>query len=142
MKNGSRAHVLGVGTIILKFTLGKPVPLKNVQHVPSIKKNLVSAYFVSKYGSFVGKGYDCGGLFRLSLHDVCNKMVNSVDVSDESDLWHSRFCHANYGSLMRLANLNLIPKFKLVKRSKCHVCVESKQPASLIRLLRRETWHL
>jgi len=97
---------------------------------------------MSKHVSFVGKGYDCGGWFRLSLHDVCNKMVNSVDVSDESDLWHSRFCHANYGSLMRLANLNLIPKFKLVKRSKCHVCVESKQPASLIRLLRRETWHL
>jgi transposase InsO family protein len=29
---------------------------------------------------------------------------------------------------MRLANLNLIPKFNLVKKSKCHVCVESKQP--------------
>jgi hypothetical protein len=29
---------------------------------------------------------------------------------------------------MRLANLNLIPKFYLVKKSKCHVCVESKQP--------------
>jgi len=29
---------------------------------------------------------------------------------------------------MRLANLNLIPKFKFFKKSKCHVCVESKQP--------------
>ena len=29
---------------------------------------------------------------------------------------------------MRLANLNLIPKFNLVNKSKCHVCVESKQP--------------
>jgi hypothetical protein len=38
MGNGSRAHVLGVGTVILKT-----VPLKSVQHVPSIKKNLVSA---------------------------------------------------------------------------------------------------
>jgi hypothetical protein len=46
---------------------------------------------VLKHGTFVGKGYDCGGLFRLSLHDVCNKMVNSVNFSDESDLWHSRF---------------------------------------------------
>jgi hypothetical protein len=88
MGNGSRAHVLGVGTVILKFTSGKTVPLKSVQHVPSIKKNLVSASMlcrdrykvvlesnkcvVSKHGTFVGKGYDCGGLFRLSLHDVCN----------------------------------------------------------------------
>jgi hypothetical protein len=134
MGNGSHAHVLGVGTIILKFTLGKTVPLKSVQHVPSIKKNLVSASIlcrdgykvvlesnkcvVSKHGTFVGKGYDCGGLFRLSLYDVCNKMVNSVNISDESDLWHSRFCHASFGCLMQLANLNLIPKFNLVKKSK------------------------
>jgi hypothetical protein len=85
MGNGSL--VLGVGTIILKFTSGKTVPLKSVQHVPSIKKNLVSAsmlcrdgykvvlesnkYVVLKHGTFVGKGYDCGGLFHLSLHDVC-----------------------------------------------------------------------
>jgi hypothetical protein len=41
---GNRSHVciLGVGTIILKFTSGKTVLLKNVQHVPFIKKNLVS----------------------------------------------------------------------------------------------------
>jgi hypothetical protein len=94
MGNGSHAYVLGVGTIILKFTLGKTVLLKNVQHVPSIKKNLVSGSLLcrdgyklvfesnkcilSKYGTFVGKGYDSGGLFRLSLHDVCNKSVNYV----------------------------------------------------------------
>jgi hypothetical protein len=41
---GNRSHVcvLGVGTVIPKFTSGKTVLLKNVQHVPSIKKNLVS----------------------------------------------------------------------------------------------------
>jgi hypothetical protein len=62
---------------------------------PSIKKNLVSGSqccrdgynivfesnkcVLSKYKTFVGKGYDCGGLFHLSLHDdVCNKIVNNV----------------------------------------------------------------
>ncbi|KAL5677466.1 hypothetical protein ACJX0J_013597, partial [Zea mays] len=99
MGNGSHARVLGVGTVILKFTSGKTVLLKNVQHVPSIKKNLVSGSqlcrdgykivfesnkcILSKYGTFVGKGYDSGGLFRLSLHDACNKSVNNV-VSNES----------------------------------------------------------
>ena len=38
--NGSHARVLGVGTVILKFTSGKTVLMKNVHHVPSIKKNL------------------------------------------------------------------------------------------------------
>ena len=66
------------------------------------------------------KGYDCGGLFHLSLlDDVCNKVVNNVNVLDESNIWHSRLCHINFGCLTRLANLNLIPKSNLVKDSKC-----------------------
>ena len=104
--NGSHARVLGAGTIVLKFNSRKTVLLKNVQHVPSIKKNLVSASqmcrdgfkivlesnkcVVSRHGTFVGKCYDCGGLFCLSLlDDVCNKVVNNVNVLDESNIWHS-----------------------------------------------------
>ena len=65
------------------------------------------------------KGYDCECLFRLSLlDDVCNKVVNNVIVLDESNIWHSRLCHINFGCLTRLANLNLISKFNLVKDSK------------------------
>jgi hypothetical protein len=30
--------------------------------------------------------------------------------------------------MSRLARLSLIPKFDVVKGSKCHVCVEAKQP--------------
>jgi hypothetical protein len=144
MGNSLRAHVLGVGMVNLKFTSGKTVLLKNVQHVPSIKKNLVSGSMmyrdgykivlesnkcvVSRHGTFIGKCYDCEGLFRLSLLDVCNKVMNTVDISNESDLWHSHLYHVNFGCLMRLANMNLIPKFNVVKGSKCHVCVQSKQP--------------
>ena len=78
--------------------------LKNVQHVPSIKKNLVSGSqlcrdgykivfesnkcILSKYGTFVGKCYDNEGLFHLSLHDTCNKSVNNI-VSNESNIWYS-----------------------------------------------------
>jgi hypothetical protein len=45
MGNRSHARVLGVGTVILKFTSGKTVLLKNVQHVPSIKRILLVAHF-------------------------------------------------------------------------------------------------
>jgi hypothetical protein len=55
--------------------------------------------------------------------------VNHVsNMNDESNVWHSQLCHVNFGCMMCLANLSLIPKFTLVKNSKCHVCVESKQP--------------
>ena len=71
MGNGSHAHVLGAGTVVLKFTSRKTVLLKNVQHVSSIKKNLVSVSqmchdgfkivlesnkcVVSRHETFVGK---------------------------------------------------------------------------------------
>jgi hypothetical protein len=142
MGNRLHARVLGVGIVITKFTSGKTVLLKNVQHVPSIKKNLVSGSLLcrdgyklvfksnkcilSKYGTFVAKGYDSGGLFHLSLHDVCNKFVNNV-ISNESYIWHHDFV-TSILVVSRLVNLNLIPKFDLVKGSKCQVCVQSKQP--------------
>jgi hypothetical protein len=71
MGNGTHACVLGAGTITLKFTSGNTIQVKNVQHVPTIKKNLVSGSLLCrdrfklvfesnkcityKFGTFVGK---------------------------------------------------------------------------------------
>jgi hypothetical protein len=144
MGNGSHARVLGIGTGNLKLTSGKTMRLKNMQHVSTIKKNLVSGSLLcidgfklvfesnkcvlSKYENFIGKGYESGGLFRLSLSENCNKVLNNVMNIDESNVWHSWLCHINFGCMAWLANLSLILKFTVVKGSKCHVCVESKQP--------------
>jgi hypothetical protein len=116
MGNTSHASVRGVGTVDLKLTSGKIVQLKNVQHVPSINKNLVSTsllcrdgfkvvlqsnkFVVSKCVQFIGKGYVCRGLFCFSVTDCCNKFVNNIcDYINESDgsIWHSRLCHLNFG---------------------------------------------
>src|SRR3954454_12948300 len=85
---------------------------------------------VSKSGQFIGKGYECGGLFRFSLSDFCNKSVNHIcgDISDDTSVWHSCLCHINFGLMSRLSSLSLIPKFTIAKGSKCHSCVQSKQP--------------
>jgi hypothetical protein len=146
MGNGSHASVRSVGTVDLKFNLGKIVQLKNMQHVPTIWKNLVSVSLLlrdgfkvvlesnkvvmSKHGQFTGKGYDCGGLFRLSLADFCNKSVNHIcgTISDNSSVWHSRLCHVNFGLMSHLSSLRLIPGFTIAKGSKCHSYVQSKQP--------------
>jgi hypothetical protein len=147
MGNGSHASVRGVGTVDLKLTLGKIVQLKNVQHVPSINKNLVSdsllcrdgfkivlesnKFIVSKCGQFIGKGYVCGGLFHFSVSDCCNKSVNNIcDGINESDvsICHSHLCPVNFGSISRLSSLNFILNLSIVKGSKCQSCVQSKQP--------------
>ena len=68
--------------------------LKNVHHVSSVNKNLVSRsrlyrdgfklgfesnkVVISKFGQLVGKGYGCGGLFRLSLSDICTTVINNM----------------------------------------------------------------
>ena len=146
MGNGSHASVRGVGTVDLKFTSGKIVQLRNVQHVPTMNKNLVSGSLlcrdgfkvvlesnkvvVSKHGQFIGKGYEFGGLFRFSLSEFCNKSVNHIcgGVNDDTSVWHSRLCHINFGLMSRLHDMSLIPKFTIAKGSKCHSCVQSKQP--------------
>ncbi|WVZ49881.1 hypothetical protein U9M48_001204, partial [Paspalum notatum var. saurae] len=146
MGNGSTASVLGTGTVDLKFISGKIVQLKNVQHVPSMNKNLVSGSLllrdgfkvvlesnkvvVSGHGLFIGKCYVSGGLFRLSLSDFSNKCVNHIcgGVNDDASLWHGRLCHVNFGLMRQLSSMRLIPSFTFVKGSKCHSCVQSKQP--------------
>ena len=130
MGNGAPAAVCGVGTVDLKLTSEKTVQLKNVQYVPSIRKNLICGSLLrrdgyklvfesnkcvlSKYVTFVGKGYESGGLFRLSLNDACVNSMNHVNQVNETNVWHSRLCHINFGCMTRLAGLNLIPKFDLV----------------------------
>jgi hypothetical protein len=130
----------------LKFSLGKIVQLKNVQHVPSMNKNLISdtllcrdgfkivlgsnKVVVSKSRQFFGKGYDCIGLFHFSLLDYNNKSMNHIcaNVDDLTSIWHSRLCYINFGSMTRLSTISLILNFTIVKGSKCHSCVQSKQP--------------
>jgi hypothetical protein len=50
MKNRSHASVHGVGTVDLKLTSKKIMQLKNVQHVPSINKNLLSCSLLCRDG--------------------------------------------------------------------------------------------
>ena len=76
-------EVVGIGEVLLKFTSGREVTLKDVFHVPNIRKNLVSGfllnkagfkqvfeadqYVLSKKGMFVGNGYSCDGMFKLNI---------------------------------------------------------------------------
>jgi hypothetical protein len=135
MGNVSYASIHGVGTIDLNLTSEKTVQLKNVQHVPSINKNLINGSLLCSDGFKVvhesNKFIVCKCLFRFSVSNFCKKSVNNIyDGVNESDasVWHSRLCHLNFGSMSRLSNLNLIPNLYIVKCSKCQSYVQSKQP--------------
>ena len=52
MSDDERYSATGIGTITFQRELGKPLQLKDVMHVPSLKKNLVIVTM------FEDKGYD------------------------------------------------------------------------------------
>jgi hypothetical protein len=99
MGNGVSAAVRGTGQVYLKLTSGKTLVLKDVLYVPSMSRNLISVSLLcqqglklvfesnkvvlSKFGTFVGKSYELGGLFRLSvLNNHSSYHVNVVCNND------------------------------------------------------------
>ena len=100
--------------------------MHDVQHVPNIRRNLISGSLLVQQGfclvfesnkvvisygvMFIGKGYLSEGLFKL------NVMVSSINKNylvmniETFSIWHGRLGHVNYNSIKKLMNLNLIPK--------------------------------
>jgi hypothetical protein len=97
MGNVLHATSLGVSMVDMKFTSSKIMQFKNLQHVSSVKKNIVSGscllkdgfklviestkFALSKYEIFVGKGYECRDMFSFSLEDFSGNIVNHVCTS-------------------------------------------------------------
>ena len=106
--------------------------LNDVLYVPSMSRNLISASLLcrqglklvfesnkvvlSKFGTFVGKSYESGGLFCLSvLNNHSSYHVNVVCNNDPiNNIWHSRLCHVNFEAIKRLSDMTLIPEYKHV----------------------------
>ncbi|CAM8922385.1 unnamed protein product [Rhodiola kirilowii] len=160
MGDESTAPILGLGRVELEFSSGKIVVLCNVLFVPNIRKNIVSGtvlnkqgyrqvyeadnYVLSKGGIFVGKGYLCNGMFKLSL----NKIVSSIYMNCEHEistqsmnshvhiakLWHARLGHVHYKRLRKMSKHDLIPSFNM-NIDKCRTCMLTKitrQPFSKV----------
>ena len=138
MGNGNGAKVLGKGSVEIQFTSNKRLTLTNVLHVPDIKKNLVSAsilcksgvksvleadnLILSKNGVFVGKGYACNGMFKLSINEIKEHSAYTVD---SLSLWHARLGHLNYRSLKYMSKHGLISVTNN-DFDKCEICIQAK----------------
>ena len=82
----------------------------------------------SKNGVFVGKGYSCDGMFKLSCINIAitNNNIPSMYLLEWSfNLWHQRVGNVNYNSL------NFMYKFGLIScndklKEKCKICIQAK----------------
>ena len=119
MGDDRKYSATGIGTITFQRESGKPFQLKNVMHVPGLKKNLVSvamledrghdvvfssgiAYLRHKATCQVKKiGIRVKNLYMLEV-DGCNTMIGKakkVVSRDEGELWHRRLGHLHHGAL-------------------------------------------
>ena len=127
MGDDGRYSETSIGTITFQRESGKPFQLKNVMHVPGLKKNLVSiemledrgydvffssgkAYLRHKATSQVKKiGIQIKNLYKLEV-DGCTTMMGKeekVVSQDEGELWHRRLGHLHYGALNIMQQISI-----------------------------------
>ena len=146
MGNSSSSKVGGQGKVVLKMTSSKKLTLNDVLHVPEIRKNLVfesllskkgfklvfvsDNFILTKNGMCVGKGYMSNGLFKMNvmivvppIKNINKKNTSSAYMLESSNVWHGGLGHVNYDTLLRLINMECLPKFQIYPNHKCEICV-------------------
>ncbi|CAL2226910.1 unnamed protein product [Prunus armeniaca] len=140
MDTGDLVQSTGKGTLVIEMQ-GVTRYIKEVMIVPSLDENLLSVGQMVEHGywlvfgdnmvdiygdrqmqdliaSVPMKGNRC---FPLSLEYVKPSMANKLTVEESSWLWHKRYGHLNYTSLMLLQDKEMVqglPRLQVTK----HVC--------------------
>lgn len=159
MVNASTSTVQGIGNIVLKITSGKELTLNYVLHVHDIRKNLISRSLlvmngfcvvfeankvvITKNIMYIGKGYLNNDLFKLNVITIVPTVINKVNspayLIESSSISHGRLGHVNYGTIHRLVNMDLLPKFHIDANHKCETCVEAKLTKAPFQSIERST---
>lgn len=106
--------------VILTLTVGKQMTLKDVLSVPQMMQNIVLGSLLIKHtfclvfesnkfvlennGAYIGRGYKCGRMFKLSAMTISSRMKNNNSIAsaymlESFNLQHGRLGHVNYDSL-------------------------------------------
>ena len=121
--NGRSLSVEGVGSIQLKLQLssGKTTNcvVKNVLFVPKLASNLLgvgklaergrvvrfmenNCKILNKQNTLVAVGLKRGKLYFLNCSSCCKTDRSLLCTSNNSALWHKRYCHLGYDNLLKL----------------------------------------
>jgi hypothetical protein len=136
--------IKGVGETSYKLDSGKPLKIKDVLYVPSLKKNLLSISALEEKGfrvTFIdgevlmwprGKtlddaiviGVQEGGLYKLKGHSDSTLVHNTVN---PSELWHRRFTHLHYKALPIVSKMVTgLPEIQVDHEGTCKGCAQGK----------------
>jgi len=136
MGDDGRYSATGIGTISFERESGKPFVLKEVMHVPRLKKNLISVVMLEDKGYDVvfseGKDFLCSkttgetrkigvrvkDLYQLHVDGYVAMACKAegVVIRDDGELWHQRLGHLHHGALKILQQISTgLPKGTLAQ---------------------------
>ena len=78
---------------------------------------------LSKNGLFIGKGYYCEGMFKLTLDEINKVKASSTYVVDSCYLWRVRLAHLNFKSLQYMPKHGYISFRHNDGNDKCEICI-------------------
>ncbi|MCO5563862.1 hypothetical protein L7F22_017512 [Adiantum nelumboides] len=142
--NNASYPIKGVGKILITISDGLDLCLPDVLYVPGIKKNLLSVSSLAKNGlrvifeddrcilrdrengySLITTGMLENELFVLDHYEkhiqACIAKTKTQAMQDV-ELWHARFGHVGYGSLMTLQRHDMVHDLSLLEMPPRHVC--------------------
>ncbi|MCO5572729.1 hypothetical protein L7F22_026488 [Adiantum nelumboides] len=113
--NNASYPIKGVGKILITISDGSNLCLPDVLYVPGIKKYLLSVSSLAKNGLRVIFEDD------RCIIQACIAETKTQAMQD-AELWHARFGHVGYGSLMTLQCHNMVHDLSLLAMPPRHVC--------------------
>ncbi|CAA7020014.1 unnamed protein product [Microthlaspi erraticum] len=136
------------GTIVIEGEEGGPITLKNVYHVPGVKKNLLSVVNAVDSGNYVLFGpkdvkflkniqelkadvvHTGARVKDLYVLSASNSYIEKMSTNDNAFIWHARLGHINMTKLKAMVNKDLVnglPKLKIQDEGKlCEGCQYGK----------------
>ena len=127
---------------------GNQTYIKNVLHVPTITKNLVSVgqmveqgmqvqfnqegSFIGKEGRIIVRGRREGMMFILDSHEIKSAMfAKSTKADSDIELWHKRIGHINLNKLKAMKSKGVVVGLLTFKEKEiegvCEACQFGKQ---------------
>ena len=142
MGNDSSCRVVGRGSIRLKMFDGMIRELRDVRHVPDLKRNLISLGMLDKIGCLVKlesgtlkvlkgsmvvmKENMSNGLYVLQESAVTGDVVVSNQKINKTMLWHMRLGHMSERGLVELSKQGVLGVDKIEPLKFCEDCVLGK----------------
>ena len=123
MGNISVSQIVGIDNICIQTSMGCTLTLKDVQHIPNLRLNLISIHMLDNdgYSHSIGNDYQkltkgslvaaqgklCYSLYKTHMK-VYGGQLNTVEDDVSPNLWHKQLAHG----LQLLAKQFLIPMTK------------------------------